>query len=98
MQEHCCDRNPGGDLVFRIASRRSSRGRSNKRALEVQQRGPESMALAKHQLHDHGIFFVFRESVEAEALSWKTGRRISDAVAVPYILNRRQTPCSTQRG
>ena len=35
--------------------------------------GQNSRALAKHQLHDHGILFVVGEIVDAEALTWKPG-------------------------
>jgi hypothetical protein len=72
VQDHRSDRKPDRDLVSGIARPGSSR-RSNERAVEVQQRGPESMALAKHQLHDHRVLVVFGESVEIEALSWKIG-------------------------
>jgi hypothetical protein len=68
VQDRRSDRKLDRDLVPNIARPSSSRG-SNERAVEVQQCGPESMALAKHQLHDHRVLIVFGESVEIEALS-----------------------------
>jgi hypothetical protein len=76
VQNHLSDRKLDGDLVSNIARPSSSRG-SNERAVEVQQRGPEPMALAKHQLHDHRVLVVFGESIEIEALSSKTASRLA---------------------
>jgi hypothetical protein len=52
-QDDCSDRRPDRDRMSGIARPGSSRGGSDKCAVEVQQRGPESMALAEHQLHDY---------------------------------------------
>jgi hypothetical protein len=69
VQDDCSDRRLGRYGVSGVTRPSSSRGRSDKRAIEVQQRGPESMALAKHQLHHHRIFFFFGETDKAKTLS-----------------------------
>jgi hypothetical protein len=92
-QDHHCSRMPRRDSVFGTARLGSCRRWSDKRALEIQQCGPEPGARTKHQLHDHRIFVVFGEIVDAEALSG--GCRISAAAAIGYIPNGR--PWRTRR-
>jgi hypothetical protein len=53
VQDDCSDRRLDRDRVSGIVRPGSSGGCSDKCAVEVQQRGAESMALAEHQLHDY---------------------------------------------